>query len=98
MRWRNAANGILAGLALFFSMAVNSAPAAENVPCTQIDSIGVASMDADGTITLHLRSLPPGPIAEGALIYKRGDPRYEEIKKHLGGIAPGEVKSVPPWC
>ena len=30
--------------------------------------------------------------------YKPGDPRYEEIKQHLGGIEPGETKPVRPWC
>jgi cellulose biosynthesis protein BcsQ len=26
------------------------------------------------------------------------DPQYEEIKKHIGGIKPGETKPVRPWC
>jgi hypothetical protein len=30
--------------------------------------------------------------------YRPGDPQYEEIKKHIGGIAPGETKPVRPWC
>jgi len=55
-------------------------------------------MDADGVLTLRLRSLPPGPIAEGTFTYRPGDARYDEIRNHLGGIAPGEAKPVPPWC
>ena len=31
------------------------------VPCEMVESIGVATMAQDGTITLRLRSLPPGP-------------------------------------
>jgi len=68
------------------------------IPCDDIDSIGQAKMSVDGTITLQLRSLWPNPIAESQLVYPPGDPQYEEIKHHLGGITPGESKPVPPWC
>ena len=68
------------------------------VPCEQVVSIGVATMAADGTITMRLRSLPPGPVAEGTLVYRPDDARYGEILKHLHGLAPGESKPVPPWC
>ena len=95
-RFRTAAKTALAALALLLSFA--PAHTAENVPCAKVESIGVAHMDADGTITLRLRSLPPGPIGEATLTYKPGDPKYEEIKRHLGGIAPGEYKPVRPWC
>ena len=68
------------------------------IPCDDIDSVGRAKMSADGTITLQLRSLWPNPIAESQLVYAPGDPQYDEIKHHLGGIAPGETKPVPPFC
>jgi hypothetical protein len=68
------------------------------VPCASVESIGVAHMTDDGVITLRIRSLPPAPIAEGELRYAPSDPKYDEIKQHLGGIAPGESKSVRPWC
>lgn len=68
------------------------------IPCSAIDSIGTAEMANDGTITLHLRSLWPDPIAEGELVYAPDDPQYEDIKQHLGGIAPGDKKPVKPWC
>jgi hypothetical protein len=67
-------------------------------PCESVESIGAAQMATDGVITLRIRSLPPGPIAEGELRYAPGDPQYDEIKRHLGGISPGESKSVKPWC
>ncbi len=70
----------------------------EKARCEAVASIGIANMTADGVITLRLRSLPPGPIAEGELRYAPGNPQYEEIKQHLGGIAPGESKPVRPWC
>jgi len=68
------------------------------IPCAAIDSIGTAQMSTDGVITIQLRSLWPDPIAEGELRYAPDDPQYQEIKQHLGGIAPGDTKSVKPWC
>jgi len=85
--------------ALLVALITLCAPArAAETTCADTQSIGVATMTEDGTITLRLRSLPPGPIAEGTLRYAPGDPRYDEIVRHLGGIRPGETKPVPPWC
>jgi hypothetical protein len=61
-------------------------------------SIGVASMTEDGTIRLQLRAEgEQGQVGDALLIYKPGDPMYGEVKRHLGGIRPGERKPVPPW-
>jgi hypothetical protein len=78
--------------------AAASTDAQDRAPCATVESIGTATMSEDGVITLRLRSLPPGPIAEGTLRYRPGGPQYQQIKQHLGGIAPGESKSVRPWC
>jgi len=67
-------------------------------PCEAVESIGTAEMAADGTITLRLRLLSPNPIAESVLTYAPDDPQYEDIKQHLGGIAPRDLKPVKPWC
>jgi|SRR5579872_975537 len=56
-------------------------------------SIGVATMTADGTIIMDVRSQG----AEARLVYHRGDKDYDEVLKHLGGLMPGEHKPVPPW-
>jgi hypothetical protein len=66
--------------------------------CTSIDSIGVATMADDGTIRMRLRSLPPGPIAEGEFVYKPEDRDYQSVIEHLGGLARGQSKPVKPWC
>ena len=87
--------GMIAALPI---MAMAPQAAEQQVTCEQAASIGVATMAADGIITMRVRSLPPGPIAEGTFVYAPGDPRYEETLKHLGGLAPGESKPVPPWC
>jgi hypothetical protein len=75
-----------------------AANSTQPIPCDDIDSVGRATMSADGAITLQLRSLWPNPIAETELVYAPDDPQYEEIKHHLGGLKPGESKPVPPWC
>ena len=61
-------------------------------------SIGVATMAADGTITLQLRAEGAGgTIGDAVFVYKPGDTIYEQIKRHIGDIKPGEKKPVPPW-
>jgi hypothetical protein len=86
-------------LAVVLLLLPGAVRAAEDTPrCATVPSIGVATMSADGTVTLRIKSLPPGPIAHGTFVYAPGDAQYENIKRHLGGIAPGETKPVPPWC
>jgi hypothetical protein len=68
------------------------------VTCATVESVGVADMAADGTITLHLKSLWPDAHEDSDLTYAPDDPQYNEIKKHLGGIAPGQSKPIPPFC
>ena len=68
------------------------------VTCATLDSIGTAQMAADGTITLHLQSLWPDPKENTDLAYAPDDPQYDDIKKHLGGIEPGQSKPIPPFC
>ena len=60
-------------------------------------SIGTAKMDADSTIRLQLIAKDGGAIGDAVLVYRPGDPHYDEIKEHLGGLKPGEEKPVPPW-
>ena len=55
-------------------------------------------MPPDGTIHLRLRApLPGGGSGEGEFDYKPGDPDYQQILAHLGGLKPGETKPVRPW-
>lgn len=61
------------------------------------DSVGVASMQADGTLLLRLRSEEPQGIAEALQIVKPEDPQYSFYVEHLGNIRPGESKSIPPF-
>lgn len=61
------------------------------------ESIGVATMEKDGTIRMQLRSEDHGMIAEALKIVKPGDHDYQDTIKHLNGIKPGEAKSIPPY-
>lgn len=61
-------------------------------------SIGAATMTADGTIRLQLRAEGKnGEIGDAVITYRRGDPMYDDVLRHIGGIKPGEDKPVPPW-
>jgi len=77
------------------------APAAEaDTPATAAagTSIGSATMQADGTIVMQLRAEGPGPmIGDAQFVYPPDHPEYQSILEHLGGLAPGESKPVPPW-
>ena len=66
--------------------------------CDDTKFIGVVSMADDGTIRMHLRSMVATAIVESDLLYKPGDSDYDSIVSHLGGLAPGQSKSVRPWC
>lgn len=90
----------LAGLVFAVFANLDAAAAGDSIPipCEAIDSIGRAQMSANGAITLRLRTLWPQPFAESERVYAPDDPQYAFIERHLGGIAPGETKPVPPLC
>jgi hypothetical protein len=60
-------------------------------------SVGVATMLPNGTILVGVR----GPDADGqlqaVLMVEPGDSTYQPIIEHIGGLKPGETKSIPPW-
>ena len=63
-------------------------------------SIGVARMLDDGTLVLDLRATDAegrGIRGDARFYYPKSHPRYEKVLRHLGGLAPGETKPVPPW-
>lgn len=62
------------------------------------ESIGVARMDANGTIVLQLRAEgPSGMIGDALFRYPRDHAQYNSILQHLGGLTPLQEKPVPPW-
>jgi hypothetical protein len=74
----------------------STSPRSSATPAPE-ESIGVATMEPDGTIVLKLRATAPGLLGDAQLRYRRSDKDYAEVLKHLGGLHPGESKSVRPW-
>ena len=63
-----------------------------------MDNIGTATMEPDGTITLFLRADDgAGTVGHATFAYAPGNIGYDDLLAHLGGLAPGESKPVPPW-
>ncbi len=59
--------------------------------------IGIAEMDERGVLDLRLSAASPYGFGGSHFTYFPDDPEYDEVVRHLGGIRPGETKSVPPW-
>lgn len=80
-----------------FKMSDAPVPAAPPASPVATPSIGEATMEPDGTIVLHLRAVSPTAIGDALLRYPPDHPQYKAILDHLGGLAPGEHKPVPPF-
>lgn len=63
------------------------------------NSIGAAHMEKDGTIIVNISIVSDDGKSRGdaQFIYAIGDPEYNKVLKHLGGLKVGEEKSVYPW-
>jgi hypothetical protein len=77
-------------------------PTKNNKPETEAslptDTIGTATMDADGVITMMLRAEDgKGTVGDAMVQYRPGDKNYADIVNHLGGLKPGQTKPVPPF-
>jgi hypothetical protein len=58
---------------------------------------GMAVMQEDGAISLHLRLSSDGKDVDDTLTYKTTDRGYDNVLRHLGGLDPGESKPFSPW-
>jgi hypothetical protein len=59
--------------------------------------VGSATMQDDGSISLHLRLTADGKPVDDTIIYKVSDRAYDNIVRHLGGLSPGDTKQFRPW-
>lgn len=59
--------------------------------------IGTARLLTDGTLVLTLRAETGAARGDAELRYAPHHPRYAELLAHIGSLAPGEEKAVPPW-
>src|SRR5215467_16168403 len=60
-------------------------------------SVGVATVLANGTILIGVGGCGPGARAQAVLEIHPGDTNYQMIIDHVGGLKPGETKTIPPW-
>jgi hypothetical protein len=58
---------------------------------------GTATMQDDGSLTLHLRRTRDGKEIDDSLTYKTTDRGYDDVLRHLGGLSPGDTKDFRPW-
>ncbi len=73
-------------------------PAPAPAPADAAAAIGVATMRDDGTIVLRLRAGGAGGInGEAVLTYPPDHSNYDEIRRHVGSLLPGETVPVAPW-
>ncbi len=75
------------------------APASAAAPATSAvkgKAIGTAKMEADGTLVVTLYT-PPPLQGQTQQRYSKGDKERETYLKHVGGLAPGEEKLIPPF-
>jgi hypothetical protein len=86
-----------AAVALAMFLASSSAGLAEDSSKKEVIIIGDATMEADGTINMHLRRTADGMNVSAWFKYPVSDPHYREILDHIGGMSPGETKLVPAW-
>jgi hypothetical protein len=71
---------------------------AEEQPTRTGDVIGTVLMRPDLSLSIRLRSVQcDGTLAEGNLDIKPGEPNYQVVIDHVGGLQPNETKPVPAW-
>lgn len=59
-----------------------------------IATLGSAEMMQDGGLILYLLDLDG---AQSMRVIRKNDKNYSNVLKHIGGIKPGEIKSLPAW-
>lgn len=78
-------------IAVLAPVAAPNAVAGDELP------VGVATITQDGVIVLQMSRTTDGIPADALIRYAPGDPDYDEVLEHLGGLAPGESKPVMPF-
>lgn len=64
---------------------------------SQSEPVGSAKMENDGTIIMDLVARGDGMLGDARFAYTPEDKEYDEIIEHLGGLEPGEEKTVTAW-
>ncbi len=91
------------GFLLLMLLGANEAASADDIKPVPSDArpsmpfMGTATMQDDGSLTLHLRQTSSGKEIDDTLTYKTTDRGYDDVLRHLGGLNPGDIKSFRPW-
>ena len=90
-------------LLVIIMLCIAGASAAQDVKPSAQDArpsmpyTGTATMEDDGTLSLHLRLTSDGKPVDDIITYKVSDHAYDDILRHLGGLRPGDAKPFRPW-
>ncbi|MES2027718.1 MAG: hypothetical protein V4477_00915 [Pseudomonadota bacterium] len=57
---------------------------------------GSATMNADESLVLHFTRTVDGKPARSQT-FAPGDRSYDNVRRHLSGIEPGQTKPLTPW-
>lgn len=67
-------------------------------PQDDLDHVGMATLQADGTLLLNLRAVSAdGTIGEAMMVVAPSDDRYDDMRQHIGPIKVGQSVSIPPF-
>ena len=61
------------------------------------ESIGVATLEPDGTLVLLLRATGPGVVGDARFVYRTDHPQYAVVLAHVQPIQPGQTVQVKPF-
>jgi hypothetical protein len=75
-----------------------SEDSSSNKAASSVDNpIGMAWLEEDGSITMHLHRTADGQNVNAMFSFKSGDKEFGEVLKHLNGLNFGEMKPVQPF-
>lgn len=58
---------------------------------------GSATMNSDSSLVLHFTRTVDGKPADGSQTLIPSDNSYDNVRRHLAGIAPGRTVPLTPW-
>ena len=88
---------------ILLTLAASTASFADDIKPSASDArpsmpyTGTATMQDDGSLTLHLRLTSDGKEIDDTLTYRTTDRGYDSVLRHLGGLNPGDTKDFRPW-
>jgi hypothetical protein len=91
------AGGVMTRLFLTFPILLMAAAAMAEDARLSMPYYGSATMNADDSLVLHFTRTVDGKPADGSQTFAPGDRSYDNVRRHLSGIEPGQTKPLTPW-